>query len=160
MVCGSAGVDSGIVHVDDVLTLLQVGVQGGVLHVLDSLSLGHDLCQREECGLENGVGALAHADLLCEVDSVDHVKLDVVLRDVALGSGVKMMLELCEIPLAVDEEHAAGLDVTHYREVLGDVGRNMAGNEVGLVDGLLMGLSPKRRWLMVTPPVFLESYWK
>ena len=23
-----------------------------------------------------------------------------------------------------------------------------------------MGLSPKRRWLMVTPPVFLESYWK
>ena len=23
-----------------------------------------------------------------------------------------------------------------------------------------MGWSPKRRWLMVTPPVFLESYWK
>ena len=23
-----------------------------------------------------------------------------------------------------------------------------------------MGLSPKRRWEMVIPPVFLESYWK
>ena len=38
----------------------------------------------------------------------------------------------------------------------------MAGDEVGLVDVVrtLDGLSPKRRCEMVTPPVFLESYWK
>ena len=45
-----------------------------------------------------------------------------------------MVLQLCHIPLAVDEEHAARLYVAHDREALRDVGRNMAGNEVGLVD--------------------------
>ena len=39
-----------------------------------------------------------------------------------------------EIPLAVDEEDAAGLHVLHHREVLDDVGRVVAGDEVGLVD--------------------------
>ena len=131
---GGTGVDGRIVHVDNILALLQVGVQSGILHVLDGLGLGHDLCQGEEGGLENGVGALAHADLLGQVNGVDHIELDVVLGDVALGGGIQMMLELGKIPLAVDEEHAAGLDVTDNREALGDVGRNMAGNEVGLVD--------------------------
>ena len=131
---GGAGVDGGVVHVDDVLALLEVGVQGGVLHVLDGLGLGHDLRQGEEGALEDRVGALAHADLLGQVDGVDHVELDVVLGDVALGGGVEVMLKLREIPLAVHEEHAAGLDVAHDREALGDVGRDVAGHEVGLVD--------------------------
>ena len=38
----------------------------------------------------------------------------------------------------------------------------MAGNEVSLVDvvGAADGLIAKAQMLMVTPPVFLESYWK
>jgi hypothetical protein len=57
------GVDGLVVHVHDVLALLQVGLGGGVLHVLDGVLLGHDLGQGEESGLQDGVGALAHADL-------------------------------------------------------------------------------------------------
>jgi len=45
-----------------------------------------------------------------------------------------MMLKLCKIPLAVDEEHAAGLNVADDGEALGYVSRNMACNEVCLVD--------------------------
>ena len=80
---GGAHVDGLVVHIHHVLALLQVGVGGGVLHVADGLALGHDLGQLEEGGLEDGVGALAHADLDGQVDGVDGVDLDVVLGDVA-----------------------------------------------------------------------------
>ena len=44
-----------------------------------------------------------------------------------------MMLQLLHIPLAVDQEHAAGLDILDDLEALGDVGGVVAGNEVSLV---------------------------
>ena len=146
-----------MVHIDDVLALLEVGVRRGVLHVLDGLLFGHDLRQGEERGLEDGVVALAHADLDGKVDGVDGVELDVVLGDVALGIRLEVMVQLIEIPLAVDHEHAAGLDVVDHLEALDDVAGVVAGDEVGLVDvvGAADGLSPKRRWEIVTPPVFL-----
>ena len=79
LVCGSADVDRLVVHINDVLTLLQVGLGSSVLHELDRLLGRHYLSQCEERGLEDGVGALAHADLDREVDRVDGVKLNVVL---------------------------------------------------------------------------------
>ena len=134
VVSGSAHIDGVPVLLDDVAALLQVGVLGSVLHVLDGILSGHDLRQREESGLQDGVGTLAHADLDGQIDSVDGVQLNVVVGDVALGSGIQMMLQLLQIPLAVDQEHAAGLDVLNDLEALGDVGGIVAGNEVGLVD--------------------------
>ena len=130
---GRTCIDCGMVHVDNVLTLLEVGGSGLFLHVADRIVLRNDLCQREERRLQNGVRTLAHAYLLSKVDSVYHVKLDVVLGNVALGGGIKMMGKLLKAPLAVYKEHAAGLDITHDGEVLGDVCRNMACNEVCLV---------------------------
>ena len=129
-----AGVDCVVVHVNDILALLEVGVESGILHVADRLCLRQNLCEGEESRLENGVGALAHADLLGKVNSIDHVKLDIVVGNVALGSSIEMMLEFLEAPLAVDEEDAAGLYITGNGEALHDVGRNMAGNKVSLVD--------------------------
>ena len=131
---GSAGVDGVPVLFHNVHALLGVGMLGGVLHVLDGVGLGHDLGEGEEGGLQDGVRALAHADLDGQIDGVDRVELDVVLRDVALRLGVQVVLQLGQIPLAVDEEHAARLDVVDDLEALGDVGRVVAGNEVGLVD--------------------------
>ena len=142
LVGGGAEVDGLVVHIDDVLTLLQVGVRRGVLHVLDGLLLGHDLGEGEERGLKDGVVALAHADLDGEVDGVDGVELDVIPGDVALGVRLEVMVQLIEIPLAVDHEHAAGLDVVDHLEALDDVAGVVAGDEVGLVDvvGALDGL--------------------
>ena len=62
---GSAGVDGLVVHLDDVHALLGVGLRGLFLHVLDGVRFRQDLGQREERGLKDGVGALAHADLDC-----------------------------------------------------------------------------------------------
>ena len=137
-----AGVYCVVVHIDNVLSLLQIGCRRLLLHVLYRLVLRDDLRQSEERRLENGVGALAHAYLLGKVDGVYHVKLDVVLGYVALGRSVKMLLQLLKAPLTVDEEHAAGLYVAHDGEALGDVSGNMAGNKVCLVDvvGTLYGL--------------------
>ena len=129
-----AGVDGVPVLLDNVHALLHVGVLGGILHVLDGLILGQHVRQSEERGLQDGVGALAHADLDGEVNGVDGVKLHVVLGDVALRVGVEVLVELLEIPLAVDEEDAAGLHVLHHREVLHDVGRVVARDEVGLIN--------------------------
>ena len=106
---GGAHVDGLVVHIHHVLALLQVGVGGGVLHVADGLGLGHHLGQGEEGGLQDGVGALAHADLGGQVDGVDGVDLDVVLGDVALGHGGHVLVDLLIAPLAVDEEGAAVL---------------------------------------------------
>ena len=123
-----------MVHVDDVLALLEVGLGRGVLHVLDSLGLRKHVGEREEGRLQRGVGALAHADARREVDGVDHVELDVVVGDVALVLGRQMRLELVEIPLGVDEQRAARLDTRDDGESLGDVCGHVAGDEVCLRD--------------------------
>ena len=104
-----------MVHIDDVLALLQVGLGSSVLHELDRLLGRHYLSQCEERGLEDGVGALAHADLDREVDRVDGVKLNIVLCDVALLRSCEVVAQLFRSPLAVDEEHAARLNFTHDR---------------------------------------------
>src|SRR5699024_7591536 len=132
--CSCASVDCLMVHINDILALLQVGLGCCFLHEADCVLRRHNLSQCEECGLENGIGALAHTDLDCQVDCVDGVQLDVVLCDVALLGSCQMMLELLGSPLAVNQEYAARLYVTHDREVLGDVGRVAAGNEVCLID--------------------------
>ena len=129
-----AEVDGLVVHLDHVLALLHVGGLGLLLHVADGVLLRHDLRQREECGLQDGVVALAHTDLDGQVNGVDRVELDVVLGNVALGGGVQMVAELLGCPLAVNHEHAAGLDVLNHLEALGDVARVVAGDEVGLID--------------------------
>ena len=131
---GRAEVDGLVVHLDDVLALLHVGSLGLLLHVADGVLFRHNLRQGEECGLQDGVVALAHADLDGQVNGIDRVELDVILGDVALGRGVQMVAELLRRPLAVDHEHAARLDILDHLEALGDVGRVVAGHEVGLVD--------------------------
>ena len=129
---GSAGIDGLVVGVDDSLALLHVGLGSRVLHVLQGVLGGQDLGQREEGGLEHRVGALAHADLGRQVDSVDQVDVDVVVRDVALGHGGHVLGELLVAPLAVDQEGAARLDVADHLEALNDVAGVMAGDKVGL----------------------------
>ena len=62
---GDAAFDGGVVHVDDLLALLAVGLGGGVLHILDGIIHGDDVGEFKEGGLQNGVGAAAQADAPC-----------------------------------------------------------------------------------------------
>ena len=58
---GEGGVHGGVVHLDDVVALAGVGFGDGLLDVGDGLVLREHAGEGEETGLENGVGAAAHA---------------------------------------------------------------------------------------------------
>ena len=134
LVSGSAQLDCLVVHVNDVLTLLQVRMGSSVLHQLDCGLFRHNLSQREECRLQNGVGALAHANLDSQINCVDGVQLNVVLCDVTLCLSRHVLVQLFRRPLAVNQEYAARLYVVDHLVALDNVGRVVACNEVSLVD--------------------------
>ena len=74
------------------------------------------------------------ADLDGLVDGVDGVQLDVVVGDVLLVRRVQVLVQFLIGPLAVDHEHAAGLDVLDHLHAHVDVSGVVAGHEVSLVD--------------------------
>ena len=102
--------------------------------MLDRLFDRHDVREREERSLEDCVRAFAHADFDGEVDGINRVELYVVLCDVLLCLCVEFLGEFRLIPLAVDEEYTAGLDVVDDAVGLLDVGRVVACDKVSLVD--------------------------
>ncbi len=89
-----AGVDSLPVHLDNSVALLAVALLGSGLHVLDGIVDGHDVSQLEEGRLQDGVGALAHADLDSLIDSVDGVQLNVVVGNVLLVGSIQVLIQL------------------------------------------------------------------
>ena len=125
--------DSGVVHVDDIVALLSKGLVRHLLHVCDSVLGRNDVSDGEERGLEHGVGLVAQTDLSCHLVSVDYVEVDVVLSDVSLNRSRELLVQLVNCPVAVQQEGAARNNVL-YHIVLVDIGRVMTGNEVCLVD--------------------------
>ena len=132
--CSEAGVDCLVVHVNDFLTLLEEGFCRRVLHILDGLVLGKNVRQSKEGGLKNCVCSLAQTYLRGKIDSVDGIELNIVLGNVSLCLSVELLSKLCLIPLAVDEEYAAGLNVVDHLVALLDIRGVMAGDKVSLVD--------------------------
>ena len=136
-------VDSGVVHVDDIVALLGKGLVRHLLHVGDSVLGRNDVCDGEERGLEHGVGLVAQTDLSCHLVSVDDIEVNIVLCDVSLYGCGELLVQLVNCPVAVQQEGAAGNNVL-YHVVLVDIGRVVTGNEVSLVDevgGLDRGLT-------------------
>src|SRR5699024_1802285 len=98
------GVDSVIVHLNDGVTLSSVGSLCGSLHQLDGMLLGNDVGQLEECRLQNGVDTSAQSDLLTDLDTVDHIELDVVVGNECFHLSRQMFLQSFHIPRAVQKE--------------------------------------------------------
>ena len=142
--------------------LLAVALLSGLLHEVDGILDGHDVSQLEECRLQDGVGALAHADLDSLIDSIDGIQLDVVVSDILLCLGVQVLAQLLIGPLAVDHEHAAGLDILDHLHAHVDVSGVVAGHEVSLVDvvGAADGLVAETQVADGHAAGLLESYWK
>ena len=80
----TAAVDSCEVLVYNVLTLLRVRLNDECLHLLYCEIQRNNLCDTEECRLEDGVGTVAETNLLSNLCSVDIVNCDVVLSEDAL----------------------------------------------------------------------------
>ena len=106
-------VDSGIVHVYDSLTLLEVGLLRGSLHEFLSFLSGNDVGDLEECGLKYGVYTAAQTDFLTDLNSVDGVEVDLSLGEDSLHLAGETLGELFNVPSAVEQERTAFLEVVN-----------------------------------------------
>ena len=129
-------VDGVAVGLDDLGTLLAVGLLDGLLHVAFRLGVRYDVGYLEERRLKNHVLALGAAGLGRDVQSVDGIHLDLLLGEQVLHGRGKLGVELLVRPLAVEQEGAAlferGDHVVHR-----DVSGLVASHEIRLVDEVL-----------------------
>ena len=126
-------IDSIVVHLYDGITFSSVCSLCSGLHQLDGLLLRNDVCQLEECRLKNGIDTSAKSDLLTDLDTIDHIELDVVVRDKALYLSRKMFLKTFHIPRTVQQEGTAVNQLLNH-VVFVYIGRIVACHEVCLLD--------------------------
>ena len=107
-------VNSAEVLVNNVLTLLRVRLNDECLHLLYSEIQRNNLCDTEECRLEDGVGTVTETNLLSNLSCVDIVNFgDTVIQTVALEKikGVKMVPDRVRIGLYPDIMTEESIDV-------------------------------------------------
>ena len=126
----TAAVNSCIVHVHDILTLLAVRLHDEFLHLLHSEVVRNDAGNLEECRLQDGVGTVAQTDLSSDLRSVDDVHVDVVEGQVFLHEIGKMFLGFSHAPRRVVEERTVLLQ-TAQTVIFLQVRRNVNGHEIG-----------------------------
>ena len=107
-------IDSGIVLINNVLTLSTVRLQGSSLHLLNSELYGDHLGDAEEGRLKDGVGTVAQTNLLCNLGSVDSIDSDVVLSEVALYLVRHELLQLGIVEDGVQQECTVLLQTTGH----------------------------------------------
>ena len=88
----NASVDGFIVHVDDLFTLLAIGINHRLLQILHSIFYWDDVRKLEECGLHNHVDSGAKTNLSCDRLCVYDVEVDVLLGDILLHLCWKMCI--------------------------------------------------------------------
>ena len=137
-------VDGGVVHVDDFLAFVAVGVDDGVFEVGDGFFDGDDIGEFEEGGLHDHVESSAEAEFLGDGDGVDDVEFDVVVGDGPFHGAGEFGIQFIGGPGGVEEEGAAWLEAGED-VVFVDVGLLRTGYEVGFVDevGGFDGLTAK-----------------
>ena len=99
-------VDGRIVLVDDILTFFAIALDDEFLHLFYGKVYGDYLGDAEECALENGVGAVAKADFLCNLGRVDVVDGDVVVGEIFLDLRGEVLGEFLAFPDGVEQEGA------------------------------------------------------
>ena len=96
-----------IVFVDNVLTFLAVGLDDEFLHLFDGEVYGYHFGDAEKCALEDGVGAVAQTDFLCDARCIYVVYSDIMLCEVALNLIGQVLGQLLAFPDCVEQECAA-----------------------------------------------------
>ena len=100
-------VNGHVVLVNDVLALLAVALDDEFLHLLYGEVYRDDFGDAEECALENGVGAVAKADFLCNLGCVDVIYGDIVLGEVAFDVVGQVLDKFVTFPNCVEKECAS-----------------------------------------------------
>ena len=102
----AATVNGCIVLVNDILSLLAIALDDEFLHLLNSQVNGDHFSDAEECALENGVGAVAQPDFLCDFGGVDVVDGDVVVSEIFLDFCGEVLGQFLAFPDCVEQEGA------------------------------------------------------
>ncbi len=142
LVVFAAAVNSLVVLVYHILTLLAVALDDEFLHLLYSEVNGDNLCDAEECALEDGVGAVAKTDFLSDLGSVDIINGDVILCEVTFHLVGKILGKLLTLPDGVEKECAAVAKTTghviHVQVSLYVASHEVGGvHQIGRADGLV-----------------------
>ena len=93
------GVYCRVIHIDNGLSLLAVGLQDRAFHVFRRIFSRNDICDLEEGGLKNGIGPVAEAKLCSDLYRVDRVEIDLLITDRLFHLSRKMCLKLFGGPL-------------------------------------------------------------
>ena len=132
---GSGFVDSGVVHLNDRVALLAVGLLNVLLHPVFRFGVRHDFgVDFEESRLHDSVGSSAEADGRGDLDCVDNVKFSVLFGKQTFHRSGEISAEVGNVvPFAVKKEFAAFFEVGDHI-----VSRNVRGlrasDEVRRVD--------------------------
>ena len=73
-----------MIHLDDLLGLFTVGLLDRILDLRDGLILGQHARDREEAGLQDGVGAVTQTHLAGYGQGVDGPQVEVLIEDLTL----------------------------------------------------------------------------
>ena len=129
----SACVDSVIVHLYDLISLSSVSSLSCFLHKVDCFFFRNDGRQFEECWLKYRIDTSAKSDLFTDLDTIDRIELDVVIRDKCLYLSWQMLIKTFHIPWAVQKECSSVYQFL-YHIVLVYIRRIMACNKVCFMD--------------------------
>ena len=100
-------VNSGVIHVDNILTLLSVRFFNELLHLLDGKVYGNHFCNAEECRLQDCVCAVAQTYLLSYLSGIDVIHIDVVFRKIFLDVVWQVSDKFFSVPDGVKQESTA-----------------------------------------------------
>ena len=128
--CVATCVNRSVVHIDDILALLAVGLRDSLLHLLNSLVERDYVCNLEECRLHNSICTRAETELCSNLCSVDNIEVNLVLCEVCLHRIGQCCASSCSIVYRVQKERAALLQTLQY-VILVDIRGNVASHKVG-----------------------------
>ncbi len=128
--CVTARIDGRIVHIDDVLALLAVGLLDRFLHLLDGLLERNHVRDFEECRLHDGVRTRTQTQLGGDLRGVDDIEVDLVLGQENLHVIGQRPAGRFGIVHRVQEERTARLEALQHVELI-HVRRHVARHEIG-----------------------------
>ena len=126
---GQTSVYSSVVHVNNFFTFFTVGFYDRCFHVVYSVIYGDDVSQFEECGLQDRICFVAQTDFFTDLDGVDCIEVDIVVRNIFFHVSGQVFVQFFCIPCTVQQECTAGFDFGNDI-IFFHVGLVMTSNEV------------------------------
>ena len=96
-----------LIHLNDVFTLLAIGLNDGILQVACCFLYWNNICQFKECRLHNHIDSVAQTDFLSDVCSIYDIEVYIVFSHVSLHGSRQMFFKFCFAPYAVKNECTA-----------------------------------------------------